>query len=47
MTVRYDAEVIRAHAQALYDQARGIVFVWGFMGFVGGGVAGVVPTHAG
>jgi len=46
MTVKYDAEVIRTHAQALYDQALGIVFVWGFMGLVGGGIAGVVLDSA-
>ncbi|NTX02769.1 hypothetical protein HUA74_07285 [Myxococcus sp. CA051A] len=46
MTVRYDPEIIRAHAQALYDQARGMVFAWGLAGFVGGGVAGAVLDAA-
>ncbi|MBZ4418885.1 hypothetical protein [Myxococcus sp. RHSTA-1-4] len=40
MTVRYDANIIREHAAALYSRAARIVFMTGFIGCVFGAIAG-------
>lgn len=39
MSVRYDPSIITKHAQALYARANGIIFAWGFIGFIVGLVA--------
>lgn len=46
MTVQYDSNIIRAHAEALYDQARGIVFMAGLIGFILGGIGGAMLDGA-
>lgn len=40
MAVQYDPNIIHAHAEALYAQARRIVFKYGFLGFIVGASAG-------
>jgi hypothetical protein len=46
MTVQYESNIIRAHAEALYDQARGIVFMSGLIGFILGGIGGAMLDGA-
>jgi hypothetical protein len=41
MTLKYDPNIIREHAAALYSRAARIVFMTGFLGFVAGGIVGI------